>query len=145
MAKFVYKFESIKRIKETLEKKAQKEVALIEIDIEKKKNEYNKVADEENRSLKNFSQKAVTVGELKFKKGYELCLKKKRDEITKDIDKLNIKRDKKMNELIQKTKEHKIFNKLEEKHSEKFLFEQNKQELGFIDELATQKFVRRKK
>jgi flagellar export protein FliJ len=50
-----------------------------------------------------------------------------------------------MNELVQKTKEHKIFNKLEEKHSEKFLFEQSKQELGFIDELATQKFVRRKK
>lgn len=145
MAKFIYKFESIKKIKESLEKKAQKEVAVIDLDIEKKKNEYEKIITEERESRNSFKKKAVSAGELQFIKGYQLCLKKKRVEVCNEIENLNKKRDVKMNELIQKSKEHKIFNKLEEKYSEEFALEQNHLELAFIDELATQKFVRRDK
>ncbi len=145
MAKFIYKFESIKKVKGALEKKAQKEVCVIDLEIERKKKEYEKIVNEENESRNKFKKRAVSVGELKFIKGYELCLKKKRAGILKDIKKLNTKREKKMVELIQKTKEHKIFNKLEEKYIEDFRQVQNNLELGVIDELATQKFVRRNK
>jgi len=145
MAKFIYKFEPIQKVKGALEKKAQKEVSIIDLEIDIKKNEYKKIINEENESRNKFKKKAVSVGELKFIKGYELCLKKKRADILKDINELNTKREIKMKELVQKTKEHKIFNKLEEKYSEVFQQVQNKLELGFIDELATQKFVRRDK
>ena len=145
MAKFVYKFESIKRIKESLEKKAQKEVAVIDVDIEKKKDECEKIINKERESRINFTKKSVSAGELQFIKNYELFLKAKRAEIQKDIEKLNTKREIKMKELVQKSKEHKIFNKLEEKHYDTFHKEQEHLEMGFIDELATQKYVRRKK
>lgn len=145
MAKFIYKFEAIKKIKESLEKKAQKEVAIIDLDIEKKKNERDEIMAKEKDSRRSLGKKAVSVGELQFIKNYELFLKNKRAEIQKDIEKLNTRREIKMNELVQKSKEHKIFNKLEEKHFMNFHREQEDLELSFIDELATQKFVRRKK
>lgn len=145
MAKFKYKFESIKRIKESLEKKAQKEVAVIDLDIQKKNEECEKIMTKEKESKINFKQKTVSAGEMQFIKNYELFLQKKRAEIQKDIEILKTKREIKMSELVQKSKEHKIFNKLEEKHIENFYKEQDHLELGFIDELATQKFVRRKK
>lgn len=145
MAKFIYKFEAIKRIKESLEKKAQKEVAIIDMDIEKKKTERDEIMEKERDNRMNFGKKPVSVGELQFIKNYELFLKNKRAEIQRDIEKLNTRREVKMNELVQKSKEHKIFNKLEEQHFMTFNREQEHLELSFIDELATQKFVRRKK
>ncbi len=145
MAKFIYKFESIQKVKKTQEKQAQKEVSIIDLEIENKKNEYEKILYKENESHNNFKKKAVSVDELKFIKGYELSLKRRRAEILKDINNLNTKRAIKMTELVQKSKEHKIFDKLEEKYNEDFQKVQNNLEMGLTDELATQKFVRRNK
>jgi flagellar export protein FliJ len=62
--------------------------------------------------------------------------------ILNKINDLNKQKEKKINELIQKSKEHKIFDSLEEKHREIFYDEQNKEEQVNINEIAIQRFLR---
>jgi flagellar export protein FliJ len=145
MSKFVYKFQSIQKVKESLQKKVQKEMALLDLEIEKLENEFNKVSNEEVESKKKILNKDVLVGEIKFRKNYELCLDRKKITILEKINKLNKKKEIKRLELIQKSKEHKIFDSLEEIYHENFKKEENRTELKFIDELATQKFIRQTK
>ena len=145
MAKFVYKFEAIKKVKEALEKKAQKEVSEIELEIEMLRKEYNQIDAKEVRSRKSALKKEVSVAEIKFKKNYELCLNKQKATVMNKIIVLDEKHKNKLNELILKSKEHKIFNTLEDSYHEKFNKEQNQIELKYIDELATQKFIRQSK
>jgi flagellar export protein FliJ len=145
MAKFVYKFNSILKVKESLQKKVQKEIALIDLDIDKLRNEFNNVSNEEDESKKSVLKKDVFVSELKFKKSYELCLDRKKITILEQIEKLNKKKAAKLAELLQKSKEHKIFDSLEEVYHENYKKEENRSELKFIDELATQKFIRQTK
>ena len=145
MAKFVYKFESIKKVKEALEKKAQKEVSEIELEIEKQRKEYNQIAEKEIRSRSSTIKKEISVAEIKFKKNYEMYLSKQKMRVMNNILVLEDKKKAKLDELIQKSKEHKIFNSLEESYHENFDKEQNRADLKFIDELATQKFIRQTK
>ncbi len=145
MAKFVYKFEAVKKVKETLEKKVQKEVAVIEIQIDKLMMEYDKLTGEVMASRTAPIRHNITAGELKFKNGYEVCLEKERISILNQINKLKEKRKIKMSELVQKSKEHTIFETLEDNYSENFKNEQNHLDMQVIDELATQKFVRQNK
>jgi flagellar export protein FliJ len=145
MAKFVYKFKSILKVKESLQKKVQKEIALIDIDIDRLNNEYNSVSNEEDESKKSILKKDMFVSELKFKKSYELCLERKKITILEQIETLNKKKVAKLAELLQKSKEHKIFDSLEEVYRDNYKKEENRSELKFIDELATQKFIRQTK
>ncbi len=142
MAKFKYKFESIKKVKESLEKKAQKEVAVIDLEIEKLKQSYVDVEKEGLDGLRKNESKNVSVAELKFEINYKKVIQNRLIEIQKNILKMEKLREKKIAELIQKSKEHKMFDALEETHLEKFMQEQNKNEMLFIDEIATQKFNR---
>ncbi len=145
MAKFIYKFEAIKHVKESLEKKAQKEVALIQLEIDKLQKEHDKLLNEETLSRKNLLPKEMLVADIKFKKNYEMFLYKKRMAIIEDINKLKAEKEKKLSELLQKSKEHKIFDTLEETMHENFNQQEKQKEKIFIDELASQKFVRQKK
>ncbi len=145
MQKFKYKFESVKKVKESLEKKAQKEVALVDLEIEKLKQFYTAVEKEGIDGLSKHDSKNVSVAELKFEKNYLKVIENRLLDIQKDILKMERLREKKIQELIQKSKEHKMFNALEEVHLEKFIEEQNKNEMLFIDEIATQKFNRENK
>jgi len=145
MSKFVYKFRSIQKVKEVLQKKVQKEIALIDMEIENFKNEYSRISEEKMESKRNFNQKDVSIGEIKFRKNYELCLDRKMVVILENIEKLNKKKEIKLLELVQKSKEQKIFDSLEEVYHDNFNKEQNRSELKFIDELATQKYVRQTK
>ncbi len=145
MAKFHYKFEAIKKVKEALEKKAQKEIAVIDLEIKKLEDEYKRLTELDLKSKKEFVKVHVSAGELQFMKGYELFLQKQRELITNKINKLNEKRKIKLDELVHRSKEHKIFNMLEEHHLNTFNSEQNKLELDQINEIATQKFVRQEK
>ena len=120
MSKFVYKFQSIQKVKESLQKKVQKEMALLDLEIEKLENEFNTVSNEEVESKKKILNKDVLVGEIKFRKNYELCLDRKKITILEKINKLNKKKEIKRLELIQKSKEHKIFDSLEEIYHENF-------------------------
>jgi len=145
MSKFVYKFEAIKNVKESLEKKAQKEVALIQLEIDKLQKEHDKILNEETLSRKNLLPKEMLVGDIKFKKNYEMYLSRNRSIIIEKINKLNNEKEKKLLELIQKSKEHKIFDTLEGTLHENFNQEEKHKEKIFVDELASQKFVRQKK
>jgi flagellar export protein FliJ len=145
MSKFVYKFHAIQKVKEVLQKKVQKEIALIELEIEGLRNLYDITSEEELESKRNFVKKDISVGEIKFIKNYELCLERKKTMLLESIDKLNKKKEIKLLELVQKSKEQKIFDSLEEVYQDNFNKEQNRSELKFIDELATQKFIRQTK
>lgn len=145
MSKFVYKFQAIQKVKEVLQKKVQKEIALIELEIEGLKNQYDRISEEALESKRGFVKKDVFIGEIKFRKNYELCLERKKTTILENIEKLNKKKEIKLSELVQKSKEQKIFDSLEEVYHDNFDKEQNRSELKFIDELATQKFIRQTK
>lgn len=141
MSKFVYKFETVKKVKERLEKKVQRELAMIEAQIENCKNDLNTLLEEElmNRST---GKRRTKISELNFNKGYELYMEKRKNIVLQKINELNKQKENKINELIQKSKEHKIFDSLEEKHREVYHQEQNKDELGKLDEIAIQRFLR---
>jgi flagellar export protein FliJ len=144
MQKYKFQFESIRKIKEALEKKAQKEVAIIELEIEKLKNEYNELKEEKENYRKG-SKTNYKVAELQFRSDYNDLMDKKLETIQQHIEELNIKKDEKMQDLIQKSKEHKIFNTLDDNFKEKYMLEQNKLESGEIDEIAISKFIRKDK
>jgi flagellar export protein FliJ len=145
MANFKYKFESVNKVKENLEKKAQKEVALVDLEIEKLKQAYIDLEKNGVAGLAKQESNNVSVGDLKFEKNYLNLIKNRLAEIQNNLLKLEKLREKKIGELIQKSKEHKMFNALEDSHLERFMQEQNKNEMLFIDEIATQKFSRENK
>ncbi len=142
MSKFSYKFESIKKVKESLEKKAQKEVAEIDLLIEKQRQEYNNIVEEGKNSQSDFSYKKMHASELQFIKAYEADIKEQLLLIKQKIEQLEKNKDEKMNELIQKTKEHKMFEILKESHHERFIVEENKVDMDSLNEMATQKYIR---
>ena len=145
MKKFTYKFETIKKLKKTLEKQAQKEVAEIDLEIEKWVEKRNRIAEEARIAREEFLNDVVTVSDVAFKKSHQLVLKRMIEDTDAKINALKKVREKKMDQLVERTKEHKIFETLKDKHYEKHIKEQNKIEMSQIDEYATQKFVRSEK
>ena len=145
MAKFKYKFESIKRIKETIEKKTQKELSVIDLEIDKVKERIVKLLeDKKNRREERLAKKTLKVSELKFYENFDKSIDEKIELEKIELQSLLIDREEKKNELLEKSKETKMFDKLKEKHYLDFMKEQNKQEQIEIDDIATKKFVRGK-
>lgn len=146
MKKFVYKFDSIRKVKQALEKKAQKEVALIDVEIKKAK---QKIIDlnTEKKSYKEKigGKKTIKAHEMHFQLEYEMEIDNKIVECQNELIELDKKRVEKVKELTEKTKETKMFDKLEEKHYENFIIEQNRIDQLETDDLATKKFIRNTK
>ncbi|MCU7491409.1 MAG: flagellar export protein FliJ [Bacteroidota bacterium] len=143
MAKFRYKFESIKKIKETFEKKIQKEISLIDLEIEKQNGLLESLAEEKNKSRNSLSGRSfIKISELQFQGEVQNLLGLREKKILSEIANLRKIKETRMLELEQKTKEHKIFETLEEKHYEDFLLVQNQIEQKEIDEIASKKFAR---
>jgi len=142
MSKFNYRFESIKKIKDSLEKKAAKELAEIDAFIERQRQEYNQVVERGNNTKRDISHEKLSSFELKFIKGYEEDLKQQLLLIKLKINQLELKKDEKMTELVQKSKENKMFGTLKENHLEIFQLNENKIEMDSINEMATQKYIR---
>lgn len=145
MAAFKYKYESITRIKETLQKKVQKEVSTIDIEIE---NYYEKIhsiiQDIKNSKIILINTK-ISAKELQFYKNYIKDLNNQIESLEAEIVKLKTKREVKVIELIKKSKEAKIFNTLKDIYHENFNSEEKRKEMIDLDEIATQKFTRAKK
>jgi len=140
MAAFNFKFKSVQNVKKNLEKKAQRELAFIENQIESlKSSKGDLLTDLKEHRLT--AMQTVKLAEIKFLKGYALCLEEKIERLNKDIRELETKKETKINELLQKSKEHKMFDKIEEKHFERFNYEANKSELKDVDEIAVRKFA----
>lgn len=142
MPKFQFKYDSIKRIKGLLEKKIQKEISLLDLEIVWNDSECSKLISEKKNNLKN--RKNNKVAELKAVENYNKSLDKKIEIIQKQIVNLKKKKEEKLNELIEKSKEHKIFQTLEDTHLENFKYNENLKDESNINEIATQKFIRDK-
>ncbi len=143
MNKFHYKFDSVRKVKEIQEKKVQKEIALLELEIENFTQALN-ILIEQKQKVKSeaSSKKSMKISELQFFDQQEQLLEMKAKEFLTNISRLTEEKKIKIADLQQKTKEHKIFDLLEEKHYESFLTERNQFEQKEIDEMATTKFIR---
>lgn len=143
MAKFKYKFESVKKIKETLEKKVQKEISLIDLEIDETNRLLKAVLDEKDSFRNSLASKSnLRAYELQFHNDADYLLDLQAKKLLDELNQLKLSRENKIFELAQKTKEHKIFEYLEEKHYEDYLYDQNLVEQKEIDEIASKKFAR---
>lgn len=144
MTAFNFKFKSVQNVKKNLEKKTQRELAFLENQLESLKSS----KEETLQDLKDHrlgSMQTVKLAEIKFLKGYALCLEEKITRIDKSIREIETKKEKKIDELLQKSKEHKMFDKIEEKHLQRFNFDLNKTEMKKVDEIAVRKFANSQK
>ena len=144
MAAFVYKFKTVKKVKEQLKKKIEKELAEVELEIKDAEKKIDDLEIELDDVIKSFSEKNMKISVMKFKKSSENILKNKIEAANKELLKLHDKKKLVIVELEKKSKEHKIFDILENNMREKFNIEQNRIENGKIDEVAVQKFARSK-
>lgn len=142
MAAFVYKFDAVKKVKEQLKKKIEKELAEVELEIKDLKQKTDDLFTELEDLKKSFSEKNMKVSMIQFKKSSEHIVENKIDEAKKEMQELLNKKQSVLLELEKKSKEHKIFDKLEDNMRVKFNTEQNKIENEKIDEVAVQKFAR---
>jgi flagellar export protein FliJ len=145
MSNFKFKFESVRKVKETFEKKAQKELAQIDLFITKHQELRQKLIDEINELRNSAYKTKMNIAELKFIGGYDNVLRQQIEMQTEVIVQLEKKREKKVEEVVVKTKEKKMLNQLEETHKENYNRETNAVELKFFDELAVQNFNKAKK
>ncbi len=140
MSKFNYKYDSIKKIKETFEKITQKEVSALEKRIEELYLEKEKLTFRELQGKSDGERKKTTARDLQFRQGFSDYIQEMKDNLQERIEDLTREKEQKMKELIEKSKEVKIFKTLEEKHREYYTAEQNKIEMADLDEIALRKF-----
>lgn len=143
MGKFRYKYEVVKNIKEIQEARIQKDIAEFDLKINKLNDEYDNVDRKQKLYAQDNLLGNVKALDIKYHKEYINHLENVKAGIKKNILEMQKDMDKKKEELVQKTKEKKIFSKLEEKHFEEFNFEQNKIDALNIDEIAIQRFTRK--
>ncbi len=143
MGKFVYKFDSVKKAKEMLEKKAQKELSGIHKEIEQLEIEVCRLIIEEAESAKGISF-CKKVSEIKVLEDYRNSVKKDIELTNNKIKNLEVQKEKKLNELIEKSKENKILETLEDIHLTNYMNEEKLKEDKQIDEIAVQKFIKEK-
>lgn len=144
MAKFIFKLDSVKRVKENYEKKAKRELAVINNYINDHQKMREKLIEEVN-SLRNNVRPKMTASELKFLGGYKSLLSSKIKNEEAELTRLDQEKKRKISEVMQRAKEKKILNQLEELQHNEFLKEENKTELKQFDEIAIQNFSRDKK
>jgi len=143
MSKFHYKFETIKKVKQIVEKKVQKEIAVIELEIDKKKINIDALILEKQNTLDEYKKKtSLKISEIQFVNNFEKYIENKIEEIKDEIEKLELVKKQKTEELTQKSKETKMFEKLEEKHFNEYNIDLNKSEQKEIDDIANKKFSR---
>lgn len=145
MAKFKYKYETVRKVKETLENKAMRELADIDYQITQKINEVINL-QEEKRRLKGMLPMArqVKLHSVKMLAYQEQYLEEQIELIELEIERLREERERKRHELIRISKEHETYKKLREKQLERFMIEEKRREQLQLDEIATRNYVRAK-
>lgn len=126
-----------------MEKKVQKELSIIDLAIATKRKEIEELQKLlKECKLKMLKKNSIKVSELHFYSKYESYLLDQ-IELTEEEIELKLKeRKEKLEELIQKSKETKTFEMLEEKHLAEFIKECEKQEQNELDEIAVQEFIK---
>lgn len=143
MAKFKYKFKAIKEIKERLEKKAQKDLAVIDLDISNKKKELIDLTKKlKEQKIKKLNGQNKTIANLHFDEKYESYLVNQMEILQKYLVQKMVERKEKVEDLVQKSKETKTFEKLEETHLSEFIKNENELEQKEMDEFAVTEFLK---
>lgn len=145
MAKFNFKFDNIIRIKEVLEKKIMKELALIDREIESSNAKKKLLIDKKKELFEAITSGQIKVYEFKSARMHIRHIERNIHNIEKKIKELEHRREQKNLELIQKKKELKIFETLKENKQEEFFFENNREELKQMNEIGISNFIRKEK
>lgn len=145
MAKFNFKFDNIIRIKEVLEKKIMKELALIDREIESSNAKKKSLFDKKKELFESITSGQIKVYEFKSARMHIRLVEKDIHNIEKKIKELEHRRELKHLELIQKKKELKIFETLKENKQEEFFFENNREDLKQMNEIGISNFIRKEK
>jgi flagellar export protein FliJ len=142
MQKFKFKLDSVKKVKEAFEKKAQRELAQIDLFIKKHEQLKNKLIDEVNTIRNSTYRNRMRAGDLQFIGGYGNVLRHQIEIEDQELLQLEKQREFKVKEVVIKTKEKKMLAQLEETHREKYEKELLKNELKQFDEIAVRNFVK---
>ncbi|MEW6701359.1 MAG: flagellar export protein FliJ [Bacteroidota bacterium] len=140
MGKFVYRFESIMNVKEILEKKIQEEISLINKEINELKNQLAAIIDERKKVQQKMSELSLKAAEFQSVKMYDSLLEKKILSVERKINQLLKKKEEKQKELIERKKEHKVFETLKENQREEFLLDEKRNELKELNEIAIRNY-----
>lgn len=140
MGKFIYRFESIMNVKEILEKKIQEEISLINKEINELRNQLAAIIEERKRAQQKMIEQSLKAAEFQSAKMYDSLLEKKTLSIERKINQLLKKKEEKQKELIERKKEHKVFETLKENQREEFLLEEKRNELKELNEIALRNY-----
>ena len=140
MAKFKFKFETVERVKQNLEKKVERDLALVNYEIQTNQKELDDLEKEKNELRENaVRQVKIKASEIKAQMNYESYLEAVIEEKKKLIEALEKKREEVLIDLTEKKKDVKIFDTLKGKHLVEHIKQENKNEQIFIDEIAGKK------
>jgi flagellar export protein FliJ len=139
MPKFKFRFDSVMDVKKILEKKIQKEIFLIEKEINDYKQKRQIILDEKEKTRREMSGLS-RVSAYQSAKIYDAQLEKMIQNLEKKIVLLYEKKNEKTKELVEKKKEHKILEVLKENQQQNFLEEEKKIELKELNEIAIRNF-----
>lgn len=141
MGKFKYRFESVRRVKEIVERQIQKQLHIIELSIQEKHKEIERTQQEKMESKASLDvTKKIKASELHFRANLDSFYDEKIEMLVKELHELEDQKIKKMHELEEKNKELKIFERLKEKHFEEFVLTEKKEEQNALDEIATMNY-----
>ena len=139
MPKFKFRLDSVINVKEILQKKIQKEIFLIEKEINEQKQKRQKIIEEREKTRKEIHG-LLKVSMYQSTKMYDLQLEKMIQSIEKKIVLLYEKKKEKMKDLVEKKKEHKILEVLKDNQQVTFLEEEKKSELKELNEIAIRNY-----
>ncbi len=142
MSKFVYKFEPIIRIKEVLEKKIAKEIALVEKEIEQTLIKKNSLIELRKTVHNKINSGQIKISEYKSSYAHLRNIEKEIHNIEKKITELKFRKEAKMEELLQRKKEKKVFERLKEIKLEEYYIDNNREEMKQLNEVAISNYIR---
>lgn len=143
MSKFVYKFDSIIRVKEILEKKILKEISDIEKEIEKLEKNKNLLIMKRKKLSDSISSGLINANDYKSAKTLHRSMGKEIISVEKKIEDWKNKKNMKIDELKERKKEKRVFETLKEHQYEEFVIESNREELKRLNEVAINNFNRK--
>ncbi|MEG8945597.1 flagellar export protein FliJ [Rosettibacter firmus] len=143
MSKFIYRYDTVLRIKEVFEKKILKEISDIEKTIEKLEIDKKKLITKKEDLAQKITEGKIKVVDYKSAKSLCKTLEKEIAGVEKKIYEWQLKRKSKLDELIERKKEIQILEALKEKQYEEFLINSNREELKQLNEIAINNFNRK--
>lgn len=137
MAKFIFRLESILKLKEQQKKELELELAKIQVKrIEAENQLENLIKEKEERRQKIIKPQCIQVSNYQVEYYYLDFLDKKIENQNKKIDRIKKLEHSVINDLLKITKEKKIIEKFKERKKEAFDKENLRLENLFLDDLS---------